>query len=166
MIGQPNHASVRGNLLATSSVVVVIVRNGSSRPPDLSRLCSPDGDRDRPHQTLDALSPSDPYGDTPFYHGPFNQNGSGEINCATEKRRRSAAFEAKCRKALRASAGLLRNFSASGSTIINHSVDLPPRCLRRRPAAAPARSVAAAAPQNTPERRTIRARGPSRQTRQ
>ncbi|HTO62512.1 MAG TPA: hypothetical protein VMM15_14785 [Bradyrhizobium sp.] len=35
---------------------------------------------------------------------PFNQNGSGEINCATEKRRRSAAFEAKSGNALRAGA--------------------------------------------------------------
>jgi len=88
-----------GILLATWSIVIRIVRNGPSRPPDLSQFSSPDGDSLRPLKTLDARSPNDPYGDTPFCREPFHQNGSGEINCATEKRRRSAAFEAKSGKA-------------------------------------------------------------------
>jgi hypothetical protein len=41
-----------GILLATSSVVVVIVRNGPPRPPDLSRLGSPDGGHHRPLKKL------------------------------------------------------------------------------------------------------------------
>jgi hypothetical protein len=61
-------------------------------------------------QEFDALSPDDPYGDTPFRHETFDQNGSGKINCATEKRRRSAAFGAKSGKAFAPMSAFLQPF--------------------------------------------------------
>jgi hypothetical protein len=97
----PTTHRFEGILLATSFVVVRIVRDGQRRPPDLRQLASAYGDNPRsfpnPHRASAGRAPT---AILLICREPFNQNGSGEIDCATEKRRLSAAFEAKIRKSL------------------------------------------------------------------
>jgi hypothetical protein len=54
---------------------------------------------------------------------PFKQNGSRKIDCATEKRRLSAAFEAKSRKASFDKRRFFGNLTASRARAINLPVD-------------------------------------------